>query len=47
MKNFYKTQHSYIFENFFCNWETGELVSPIRLQNYVVVQVAELYYNKD
>ena len=45
MKNFYKTQHSFIFENSFCNWKTGELLSPIQLQNYVVLQVAELYYN--
>lgn len=45
MKNFYKTQHSFVFENNFCDWDTGELLSPIQLQNYVVLQVAELYYN--
>lgn len=45
MKNFYKTERSFIFENSFCNWETGELLSPIQTQNYAVVQVAELYYN--
>ncbi len=45
MKNFYKTQHSFVFENSFCDWETGALLSPIQLQNYEVLQVAELYYN--
>ena len=45
MKNFYKTQHSIIFQEDFCNWETGELLSPIETQNYTIVQVAELYYN--
>lgn len=45
MKNFYKTEHSVVFENSFCDWETGELLSPIQTQNYMIVQVAELYYN--
>ena len=45
MKNYYKTEHSFIFENSFCNWETGELLSPVQTQNYTIVQVAELYYN--
>ncbi len=45
MKNFYKSEHSVIFQNSFCDWQTGELLSPIQTQNYTVVQVAELYYN--
>ena len=45
MKNFYKTQQSIVFQEDFCNWETGELVSPIETQNYTIIQVAELYYN--
>ena len=45
MKNFYKTERSFVFENSFCNWETGELLSPVQTQNYAIVQVAELYYN--
>ena len=45
MKNFYKTQHSIVFQEDFYNWETGELLSPIETQNYTIIQVAELYYN--
>ena len=45
MKNFYKSEHSFIFQNDFCDWETGELLSPIQTQNYTIIQVAELYYN--
>ncbi len=45
MKNFYKSQNSIVFQEDFCNWETGELVAPIETQNFTVVQVAELYYN--
>lgn len=45
MKNIYKGEHSVIFQNSFCDWQTGELLSPIQTQNYTVVQVAELYYN--
>ncbi|MBR2441462.1 MAG: hypothetical protein IKB20_00105, partial [Clostridia bacterium] len=45
MKNFYKNKHFAIFQNSFCDWETGELLSPIQTQNYTVLQVAELHYN--
>ena len=45
MKRFYKDNHSIIFQNDFCNWSTGELLSPIETQNYFIVQVTESYYN--
>ena len=45
MKNFYKSNHFAIFDHSFCDWNTGELLSPLQTQNYTVLQVAELYYN--
>lgn len=45
MKTFNKSNHFVIFKNDFCDWNTGELLSPIQTQNYAVIQVAELYYN--
>ena len=45
MKRFYKDNHSIIFQNDFCNWATGELLSPIETQNYFILQVTESYYN--
>ena len=45
MKNIYKSGNSLFFRNDFCNWETGELLSPIETQNYFIVQVTECYYN--
>lgn len=45
MKTFNKSNHFVIFKNDFCDWDTGELLSPIQTQNYTVIQVAELYYN--
>ncbi len=45
MKNYLKTENSVIFKNDFCDWKTGELLSPIVTENFTLIQVAELYYN--
>lgn len=47
MGNIYKSSGFLIFKNEFCNWQTGELLSPIETQNYFVIQVTESYYNNN
>lgn len=45
MKSLVRDRHSVIFRNDFCDWRSGELVSPVETQNYIIVQVAECFYN--
>lgn len=45
MKKIYLNDSSLIFQNAFFDISTGTLLSPIETQNYVIVQVAESYYN--
>lgn len=44
MNNIYKNEDSLIFQNAFFDFNTGNLISPIKTQNYTVVQVAESFY---
>ena len=46
MKNIEKLDDSLIFQNKFYDPSTGQLLSPIELQNYTIVQVADSYYLK-
>lgn len=47
MKNIEKSQDALIFQNKFYDSDTGKLLSPIELQNYTVIQVAESNYLKN
>lgn len=44
MKNLHKSENAIIFDNAFCNFHTGQLLSPIETQNYLIIQVTESYY---
>ena len=44
MKNLHKDTNSIVFQNAFFDFETGKLLSPIKTQNFVIVQVAESFY---
>lgn len=46
MKNIEKLDDSLIFQNKFYDSATGQLLSPVELQNYTIVQVADSYYLK-
>lgn len=44
MKNIYINEDSLIFQNVFFDFGTGQLLSPIETQNYVIVQVTDSNY---
>lgn len=44
MKNLHKDENSIVFQNAFFDFETGKLLSPIKTQNFIIVQVAESFY---
>lgn len=46
MKNIHKSQDALIFQNKFYDSATGQLLSPIELQNYTIIQVTESNYLK-
>lgn len=44
MKNLHRNENSIIFQNQYFDPESGQLLSPLETQNYVIVQVADSYY---
>lgn len=44
MNNIYRNEDSLIFQNSFFDFDTGKLISPIKTQNYIIVQVTESFY---
>lgn len=44
MSNIYRNEDSLIFQNAFYDFSTGKLISPVKTQNYTVVQVTESFY---